>query len=484
MAGRLIGFVWHAAVAYKLGTTPAADIFLLASTIPLTVYTVLSAILAVALVPVFNHHPSKRNLRRISTWAFLFGLLGIAHPLILRTSSPMELQLSLAMTVSLPLATVCGVLMAWHFAEGRYILVPVTNLLNNLGSIAVISANVGLSAPWLGAWSVNAGWVIQLLSLVAATVWWRPAEGGREVVKFRGVAPVVWPLLVTQLALHVPLIGARFFAAAADNGSVSAYNYAIRVVTFPANVISGSVLGAAYPLWTKFWESGDRSAALGLMTRAFRLIAFVLIPTGIIFVFGAQSIVSLMFERGAFTHADSIRTAAYVQYTASIMFGMALWDIATRILHTQDRRMLAIRIVAAASVVSLVVEAVTTHLPFGWLAVVSGASIPVTAAIMLGKMDRAGEFVSNLRDMKDMLIPAIATVAAIELSLRWLRLGLQQGTLIHRFGFFSILAAGVYGTWLFASWLCRVQETTIVFGKITRKIRRPLPSEHPPGKEA
>jgi putative peptidoglycan lipid II flippase len=304
-------------------------------------------------------------------------------------------------------------------------------------------------------------------------------------VEFRSVAPVIWPLLVTQLALHVPLIGARFFAAGADEGTVSAYNYAIRVVTFPANVVSGSVLGAAYPLWTKCWDEGDYGAALGLMHKAFRLIGFVLIPTGIIFVLGAQPIVSLMFERGAFTHADTIRTATYVRYTSSIMLGMALWDIATRILHTQERRLLAVKIVALASVASIFVESLAIRWQFGWLAIASGAAMPVTAAIMLGRMEHVRAFLTSLRDMKDMLIPAIATVTAVEAALRWLRLGLQNGTTLHRFAFFAALAVGAYGTWVCASWLCGVQETAMVFGKISRRIRGSFTHKQgAPGKEA
>jgi putative peptidoglycan lipid II flippase len=167
--------------------------------------------------------------------------------------------------------------------------------------------------------------------------------------------PSVLGNAVPQLSSFIDTLLATFIAA----GSVSYLFYANRVFQLPLALIAIATSVALFPSVAKALKNGREDEAKASMTKAFWLLLFLLgLATlgGIIF---AEPIVWLLFERGKFTHAETLQTAFVLQMYMIGLVPYGLAKLFSLYLYAAHRHTDA----AKVAVVSLVVT-VTASLIF------------------------------------------------------------------------------------------------------------------------
>ena len=150
-----------------------------------------------------------------------------------------------------------------------------------------------------------------------------------------------------QLSSFIDTLLATFLTA----GSVSYLFYANRIFQLPLALIAVATSVALFPSIAKALKAGRENEAYDALKRAFWLLMFLLgLATlgGIIF---AEPIIWLLFERGNFTHAQTLQTASVLQMYMIGLIPYGLAKLFSLFLYAAHRHTDA----AKVSVVSLVV---------------------------------------------------------------------------------------------------------------------------------
>jgi len=130
------------------------------------------------------------------------------------------------------------------------------------------------------------------------------------------MAPSVIGLAVTQFNIFVDTL----IASLLSEGSISYLYYADRVMQLPLGVFGTAIGTAILPTLSSFAAKKDMEGMKDTMSFGLRFTFFIAIPAMTAQIVLSLPIVSLLFERGEFTHQAAINTSQ-----ALIAFSIGLW---------------------------------------------------------------------------------------------------------------------------------------------------------------
>ncbi len=138
------------------------------------------------------------------------------------------------------------------------------------------------------------------------------------------------PRIVGQAALQVNSLLAYYLALGLGSGYASALGFAWTLFALPVGLFGTSVGTVTFPALARDAGETDLNRFRLLLTRAMRGVLFFVLPASIGLIILREPIVSLVFERRAFTHADTLLTAQPLLYTSLSMWAYALGEILPR----------------------------------------------------------------------------------------------------------------------------------------------------------
>lgn len=130
------------------------------------------------------------------------------------------------------------------------------------------------------------------------------------------MAPSVIGLAVTQFNIFVDTL----IASLLTEGSISYLYYADRVMQLPLGVFGTAIGTAILPTLSSYAAKKDMEGMKDTMSFGLRFTFFIAIPAMTAQIVLSLPIVSLLFERGEFTHQSAINTSQ-----ALIAFSIGLW---------------------------------------------------------------------------------------------------------------------------------------------------------------
>lgn len=140
----------------------------------------------------------------------------------------------------------------------------------------------------------------------------KPSDDIKELM--RVIAPAALGAGIIQINLLVDvLLAARFL----PEGSVSWLFYADRLNQLPLGVIGIAVGTVLLPSISRLLAGGDEGAALKQQNKAIEFSLFLTLPAAVALVVIPGPIIATLFERGAFTNAETSQTAAALMAYAS-----------------------------------------------------------------------------------------------------------------------------------------------------------------------
>lgn len=354
-------------VAARFGLSVNADAYLLAIGLIGALLAAPSETLRLAMVPICGRHLHQGDVRKAAGVVGLLLLavvvLGSAAALALAAAMPwlapvaapgfdseglaklVELMrvLAPALVLGLVMALLLGVL----HAQLRFGVPAIAGI--GLGA-GVIGAGVALGGR-MGVTSLALGYVVGAAAVVVALGWlsrglWRDGAALRGAVS--EARPFLRLALPTGVAISIVSAGAlleRAVASATGSGNVAALGYAIKLIT-QAAIVSQSIWTPLTPLLTASGASPDREGDRRLVPFSIKLILLVLVPATALLIALRQPIVAVIFERGAFTAADTGRTATLLALHSGSLLGEGLFMVAVAaLLSFHDART---RLVASA----------------------------------------------------------------------------------------------------------------------------------------
>jgi putative peptidoglycan lipid II flippase len=270
------------------------------------------------------------------------------------------------------------------------------------------------------------------------------------------------PPTASMLGLH--------FAYPLQEGALSAITYAQRLYQFPLGVLVISLATAALPAFSRLATHGDWPAWTAEVRQSLRLAVFEGLLAGVIMIMLPEALTRLLFERGRFSPADTVRTGYVVA-----CYGFGLWAFCAQ--HIVLRAFYSLGQVRTPLLISAVLLPLSTalNLVLIWFdgireaAFAISSAVTASASVLVGLVILERQVGHRVFDRATLLallrMVAASIAAALVLALVrpvWTAWSSRfPGIVGHVFETGGLLTIGT-GAFLAAAWLLRLPELTLL----------------------
>ena len=353
MASRILGLVRDQILAYYFGAGDAMDAFRIAFRLPNLLRDLFAeGAMSAALVPTFTRavmSGGKPQAWRVgnSVINLIIAVTGVvvvagvlfAGPLVTLYAgdfrrAPGKIELTIYLTrimfPFLTLVSVAAVMMGLLNALHRFFLPALSPAMFNVGTIACALLFVPL-APTLGITPIVA---IAVGTLVGGAgqvlLQWSALhrEGFRYTFTLdfhdeglRQIGRLMAPGIAGLAAVQVNLFVNSWLATGLGTGAVSWLDYAFRLMYMPIGLFGISVATAVLPQISRHAASNDDAGVRESLSSGLRMMLMVNVPATAGLAALATPIVSLIYEHGRFTQADTAATAGALMCYAPGLLG-------------------------------------------------------------------------------------------------------------------------------------------------------------------
>jgi putative peptidoglycan lipid II flippase len=316
------------AVARWFGRSDALDAFLIAFLLPSFLVNLIAGSFNAAMIPTFievREREGKEAAQRLFSGVMVVSLILLAGvsvvvsalapyflPLLGSGFSPAKLMLTRQLLYSLlPFIVLSGLAVAWTAVlnAGEHFGLPALSAI--LTPLSIIALLLLLGRTW-GIYTLAAGTVVGVALQATVLGWLLKVRGVRLQPRWYGweaslrmVVGQYAPMLAGALLMGSTELVDQSMAAMLDPGSVAALNYARKIVSVFI-VVGATPLGtAALPYFSQMVASQDWSGCRHILKVYARLIILVTVPITACLVVLAHPLIRIVFQRGAFTAADT-----------------------------------------------------------------------------------------------------------------------------------------------------------------------------------
>lgn len=511
---RVLGLVRDIAITAVFGATALASAFVTAFTLPNLFRRLLGeGALTAALIPTLQEHAAGpegekatwRLVSEVASWTLLLtgaicalGMFTLgAHAwwaprlvengwdpaTVARWSAAARLA-----TVLFPyVVMVClaAVVSAALQLRGRFLEPALNPVWLNLSMIGLLAAGVLASPPddpsspmaWLCA-GVLLGGVAQL-AVPARALWrlgWRPCWSPTLSPGVRQIAALMLPTLFGTAIYLINTTLSRLFAISLDDQAATLLNLSTRLMELPIGVFALAVATVVFPQISRHAAEGRLDLLARDYRHGLRLILLINLPAAAGLALLAEPITRVLFERGAFTGADTRAMTPVLAVSALALPCLAYVSLALRAFYARKDT----RTPVAAAACSLVVNIVGSLLLMRWLgaaglALAATLGVLAQAAWLQYHLGRVHEGLA-IRHLSSHLLRVSAASALMAASVALVRRLCQSlmpsdGPLADALCLGLCIALGLT-VFSAAAWLLRVEGLQELAGQIRRKLSR------------
>ncbi|HSK08732.1 MAG TPA: murein biosynthesis integral membrane protein MurJ, partial [Vicinamibacterales bacterium] len=465
---RVLGLIRDQVLAFFFGAGDEMDAFNVAFRVPNLLRDLFAeGAMTAAFIPTFTRYlrlDGREAAWRlgnlvINTLAVVtlgLALLGIlfAGPLVTLVAGKfrevpgkLELAVSLARLTFpfLTLVALAAACMGMLNSLRRFLVPAFSPAMFNVGSIATVVVLVPVFTG-LGVRAIYAVGVGALVGGVAQVLiqWPQLRREGfryRPILDFRHpglreILLLMGPGTIGLAAVQVNIVVNTILATGEGTSAVSALNYAFRLMYLPIGLFGVSIATAALPSISAHAADNDLEGMRGTVSSGLRMMMMLNVPATIGLVVLAQPIVALLFERGAFTGAHTLATAAALVFYAPGLVGYSAVKIAVPTFYALHDSRTPVAVSGLTVLVNIVLNlALVQVLGYRGLALGTSLAAMFNALVLLlllrgrlGGIDGARLAVAFLK-----ILAAGAAMGAVAwLSTRWLGSVFDGGTLLDR----------------------------------------------------
>ena len=356
LASAAIGLFRDVAIASHLGTSISTDVLFLAFAVPATLESVFGIATRDAMVhrlcginhgseSAFKAQESKLVSRAFRLGGVIVLLALAASPWITEFLAPGWSGDIRRLAVA-PIAI--GMLLAgfqqWSYVQAAQFNVRgdflVANLRAPLAGVSTIIAVMLFPGNPAAIVAVVAAATFGFVIFSSIRLRSMHVSVGSSVV----VAPSFGPARSVFLALvaaagmqQLVLVAERLFASFLETGVLTQMALAFRISSLAVTLIAFAVFSTAFPDMVRAWSAGDLRSYRGFHERALNFGLLLMVPAVALCACKADLLVSLLFERGAFTESERQSVASMVRIYSAAAPGLMLLQLWSRALVAQGR---------------------------------------------------------------------------------------------------------------------------------------------------
>lgn len=336
-------------VARSFGRGDEVDAFLIALVLPAFVLNIGMGALGQALVPVFieiREREGAESARHLFNSIMLLGgvaliavaaLLGLLAPLYLpflaHSFSPAKQQLTrellyllLPWIIFSGIATLATVVLN---ATEKFALPALTPLLTSLLTISLVL----LASRRFGVFTLAGGAVIGSLLEAMLLLHFLKQHGMRLSLRWhrfdahiRSVLAQYAPMLAGAILMGSTVVVDQAMAAMLPSGNVAALGYANKIIGGVLSLVALALSTATLPYFSRMVAAHDWAGCRHTLKRYSLLVVSATVPFTLLLITFSKPIVRLLYQRGAFTAADT-ELVSWVQVCYAIQIPFFVWGM-------------------------------------------------------------------------------------------------------------------------------------------------------------
>jgi putative peptidoglycan lipid II flippase len=353
LASKITGFLREMAIAKTFGASSVTDAFLVAYTVPSLIFIVFGYALTTVIVPIYSKY-SVQNKKEVlnKTFSILFNIVFIFltvltiigmyfSPIIIKLLAPgfspdqagiaqQLLQIMLPCLIFVAIASLLTGMLNANNIFGIGALGPVFQNLIIILTVFFLGKQFGISVL---ASAVLIGAVLSLLVLLPwmkrTSFQYKPVIsfqdlGVREI--FFTLIPIIAGVGITQFYLIID----RILASSMVEGSISALNFASKLILLPQGLFVAAISTAIFPTISMLASQGKKDELSSTLLGGMKFVLLFAFPAGVGLIILRQPIVELLFQRGAFDTVATAMTSSALFYFSFGLVGQCLNPILTR----------------------------------------------------------------------------------------------------------------------------------------------------------
>lgn len=357
---KVFGLARDMITAGYFGTSIENDAYASAYTLFYLPVLLFNSCITATIVPLFVEEREKFSLQHSNRFASnalnLFILLSLAIAAVMYIFCEPLVSLifhfdaqGIAMTVRLTRIMLLGL----AFNVASIVLASLLNAMERFMaaqltgfplSVAVIAAVVFFS-PSMGieavAWGVFAASVLQVAVLLPALMGWfeyRPLIDLRDE-RFHRLLKLAGPAVLSMGVSEINHLIDRSLASGLPVGSISAMNYAYKLITFLLGILMVPLTTIMFSRMSRLAAEDDRDGVLVSLRHSIRLISLVAAPIVAIAMVMSNDVVQLIYMRGNFTMESVNLTGGVLLFYLIGVLAFGFRDFMNRTFHAiQDTR--------------------------------------------------------------------------------------------------------------------------------------------------
>ncbi len=331
-------------VAGVFGRSDAMDAFLAAFLIPNLLINLIAESMNQALVPTLIKVRMRDGWVRAqellsSSMLWLCGLLtgaAVLMALLARAFFPLigsgfpslKLDLSVRLFYALlPVVLLSGIAATCTAVLNAFERFAMPALSALVMPLSIVAAGLMLHRP-LGIWALVWGTLFGAVAHAGLTGWMMEARGYRFRLRWHGkneatreVSRQYGPVLLSSVVASGGLLVDQAMAAMLPAGSVSALVFANRFVSVAVTLMAGAVSSAVVPYFSSMIADRDWQGCRRTLRTWSRIMAVTSLPIAGLLIVGAQPLVRLTLQHGAFEAKDTAVVASVLaMYAIQIPF--------------------------------------------------------------------------------------------------------------------------------------------------------------------
>jgi len=341
---KVFGSLREFVIAAVFGATAESDVFKIATTIPNSIFSCVSAALVTTFIPVFSIVKNDKeksndffnNIVNVVTIACLIlSALGMIFSkflvkLFASGFTPKYLEMASDMTKivmpSIIFLAIAGLYTGYLQCYGIYVQPAITSIVSNIVIIVGILVFIR--------YGIKAAIISFLISAVVQVIVQRPFMKGFKYKlhinlkdeNLKRMIKLGTPILISATVSQISLIVDRTFASHLTAGSISVVDYASKISTLINQVFVASITTVLYPMLTEKFNNEDKTEFKKLLVKTINIVLIVTIPLMLCMIALSTPIVKLLLQHGKFNAEATKTTSMCLKYLAVSTLGFALMD--------------------------------------------------------------------------------------------------------------------------------------------------------------
>lgn len=359
MLGRVLGFIRTLFVSHAFGTSVEASAYLLAFTIPNTLFTFLPGVMNAVFIPVLkslyakgNHKAARALFQKMLTiTTLIYMLLGLivwiwAEPIIgviaaggSETLKEMAAHLLRLMSPSLLMIVLLGIFSSTLNVHYYFVLPTLGTIVNSgivILSLVLIVPYYGIDGLAIGTTLGFAGGSLMMLPFILKERYtlmpnWSWRDEDLISIGWRFI-----PILLGSLLTTANEFIEKFLVSGFGDDKIAALGYARQLVQLPIAILFGAIVSPLYILLIDQIKGGHVEETRATLSRSVSVMTILFLPITVGIGIFATPLVSLLFERGAFdAHSTQITGLALLLLGLSLL-PTIVKDLFTRVFYALD----------------------------------------------------------------------------------------------------------------------------------------------------